>query len=689
MIPLEKLLELEARGAASAPAAMACFDFKTLVCTFVDEGYAKLAGVEPSALIGRHMDEIVGRGTIERTQHYLEVVKRTHRSVRYAQAARAADGSGRYYDVSLVPITAIDCVEPEQLYAIVTDSTAEHEFAKELRNTADRSRRFFEASQEGMVFHQSGVITDVNPQMLAMLGYSLSEMIGHNTLEFVPSEEQERVRAVIASGRETTYESTALAKDGTRVDVEYTVRNLVWNNTNQRLILVRDITERRVAEKRIRFLALNDALTGLPNRAQLDARLVALIAESRTRQHKFATLFIDLDHLKRVNDSLGHAAGDALLAETARRLEKACSAASPLDEEAWLARIGGDEFVITFKMKDSGDLLRFTRELTATLRRPIQVEQRAFRVSASVGVAIYPDHGSTASQLLKNADAAMYLAKGDGRDTVRVFDQSLADAADYALETEQLLAVALNEDQLRLHFQPIVNANGVELLGVEALIRWQHPERGLVMPDEFIRIAEQGPIIAPISRWVLEEALRHLKSWIALGWRGACVSINLSGQQFRDPAFADAVTDALADAQVDGKRLELEFTERVLMNELDGARSALEKLRAIGVSLAIDDFGTGYSSLSRLRESPIQKLKIDQSFVADLPNSHTALAVVASLLQLGRGLSIEVIAEGVETEAQRECLELLGCRAMQGYLFAQPMDPIAFVAWLDRRLQHR
>lgn len=683
MIPLEKLLELETRGAATPPAAIACFDFVTLACVFVDDGYASMAGVAPSALIGRPIDEIVGRVPAARMQQYVDEVKRTGQSLRYTQPAQDADGRGRFYEVSLVPLPgAQDSATPQFLCAIVTDSTAEHEFAKELRSTSERGRRFFEASREGMLFHKDGMITDVNPQIMAMLGYRADEMIGRPTIEFVPTDQRESFSRVITSGRDVTRESFAIKKDGTLLDVEYTTRDLVWRDTQQRLILMTDITARRNAERRIRFLAFNDLLTGLPNRAQFDERLTTLITECSATNSEFATLFIDLDHLKRVNDSLGHAAGDALLESIAWRLEATCSSATPVNRQAWLARIGGDEFVIAYKMDNREELAQFTGALVESLRSPIDVEQRAFRVSASIGVAIFPDHGRTPSQLLKNADSAMYLAKREGRDTVREFDHSLSAAADYALETEQQLAMALNADEFRLHYQPIVSADGKQLLGAEALIRWQHPERGLVMPDEFIRIAEEGSMIGPISRWVLQQALRDLVRWIAIGWQDACVSINLSGQQFRDPTFAQAVTDALANAGIEGKHLELEFTERVLMSEIDHARSALDTFRALSVSLAIDDFGTGYSSLSRLREFPIQRLKVDKSFVADLPHSYTALAVVNALLQLGRGLTINVVAEGVETEAQRECLELLGCEAMQGYFFARPMPAEQFIDWL-------
>jgi EAL domain-containing protein (putative c-di-GMP-specific phosphodiesterase class I) len=276
----------------------------------------------------------------------------------------------------------------------------------------------------------------------------------------------------------------------------------------------------------------------------------------------------------------------------------------------------------------------------------------------------------------------MYLAKTEGRDTVRYFDESLAKRADARLETEQALVVALRESQFQLFFQPIVSGDGRQLIGAEALLRWAHPTRGLLRPDEFVEIAEEGHLIVAIGQWVLLEALSHASRWIALGWHDARVSVNLSSNEFRDPGFSERVLIALESRQLSGAHLELEFTERMLMDHEAVVRAPLAALREAGVSLAIDDFGTGFSSLSRLRAMPIDTLKIDQSFTADIPESHSALAIVTALLQLGRGLSIDVIAEGVETEAQRECLELLGCAAMQGYLFAEPMSGSEFEQWL-------
>ena len=371
-----------------------------------------------------------------------------------------------------------------------------------------------------------------------------------------------------------------------------------------------------------------------------------------------------------------------LLVSVGERLLDFCESCVSTKDKPWLARLGGDEFVVILTHADAARCYQFSLQLQATLQRPIDIQGRKILVTASVGVASYPHDGDTPSQLLKNADMAMYHAKASGRDTTRFFDQSLARAADHALVIEEELGVALQGKALVLHYQPEVSADGKRVLSVEALIRWQHPTRGLLGPDEFIPIAEGLHLILPIGQWVIDEALAQVPRWQRLGWREAKVAVNLSSNQLRAPGFADNVLQSLNRLGLSGECLELELTERMLMSGDANVLSALTRLKLAGVSMAIDDFGTGLSSLSRLRTLPIEKLKIDKSFVLELPDSASAVAIVNSILELARGLSLAAIAEGVETRAQRQCLESLGCQAMQGFLFTEPLAADEFADWL-------
>ncbi len=674
-ITLEELQRLT----DEVPVMLACYDAKTQRCLYANSHYASLGGVTPEAAVGKTFAEIIGPEAAARIQPAVERVLNERVTVTYSRSLVTPKGSERWIEVSLVPWGS---PEVERTFVMISDISKHRRAEIENRKSSERLRKFMAASVEGIAFHVGGIITDVNPPLLRMLGYSAPEMVGHTTLEFVPPAEQAKVRQVMSSGEEISYESYAVHRDGRVLPVEYSVRDFDWDGKKQRLIIVRDLTERRAAEERIRFLALHDSLTGLPNRAQLDEKLNYLVGTAHEHEAQFAVLFIDLDQLKRVNDSLGHSFGDVLLSGVAERLLEFCDTTASPGKKPWLARLGGDEFVIVLAEGDRARIEAFSLALQATLQAPIDAHSRKIRVTASVGVALFPQDGDTPSQLLKNADAAMYMAKAAGRDTTRFFDQSIAHAADRALVIEQELDHALQNDEFELYYQPEVSADGKRLLGVEALIRWQHGKRGLLGPDEFIPVAEGLHLIQPIGQWVLDNALAQVPGWRQLGWQDARVSVNLSSNQFRAPGFTDAVLRSLARLGLSGDCLELEVTERMLMGDDAAMWTSLATLREVGITLAIDDFGTGFSSLSRLRMLPIEKLKIDQSFILELPDSLSSVAIVNSILELAQGLSLTAVAEGVETREQRQCLESLGCRAMQGYLFARPMPAPAFSQWL-------
>ncbi len=672
------MLEADVRDllqlAESVPAMLAVFDATSLRCVYTNTRYAQLGQQTPAQIVGRTLADILGPDVSAMVLPHAHRAIATNLPVNYTRTINDSTGL-RHIEVSFVPVK-----ESSRLYVLAND-ISKHRLAEQaLEQSMSRLHKFMAASEEGIAFHIDGMITDVNQALLRMLGYANDEMVGHSTLEFVPESEHERVKLVIAAGDEIAYESSALHKTRGAIPVEFIVRDILWAGVKQRMVIVRDISERKATLERIRFLALNDSLSGLPNRAALDEHLRALINAKPLAG--FAVLFLDVDQLKRINDSLGHAAGDSLLKETADRLARLCAAENALDQDAWLSRIGGDEFVLTLRNPEETTLESFVSRIEASFDAPFFLSGRKIKASASIGVAVFPEDGDDSNQLLKNADAAMYAAKASGRRTVRYFDQALARAADAMLEIEQDLASAIQTSQFELFYQPIMSSDGRELISAEALLRWNHPHRGLIMPNEFIHIAEESNLFLPIGQWVLEHALREVKEWKALGWEHARVAVNLSNNEVRADDFVTEIIASLSRAAVAGEHLELELTERMLMSQDHVIRDSLLRLQHEGIKLSIDDFGTGYSSLSRLSALPIDTLKIDQSFVAELPDSHTALAIVTALLQLCRGLSIDVVAEGVERADQRDCLQLLGCDAMQGFLFSRPMKASDFKRWL-------
>jgi len=661
------------------PVMLACYDLPTQRCMYANARYASIGKLTPQQAIGKTFTQILGAEAAEFVRPHLDRMLVDLEPVHYSRPAPAADGTLHWIEVTLIPSG-----QPlaDRVFVIIFDITSNRTAEIKKFESSARLGKFMRASMEAIAFHVGGTITDVNPPLLKMLGYQFDEVVGHQTLEFVPHAEHVRVRQVIASESETAYESFAVCKDGRALPVEYSVRNFEWDGKAQRLIIVRDLSERRAAEERIRFLALHDVLTGLPNRAQLEDHLSLLVSEAHRLKNQFSLFFIDLDQLKRINDSLGHSFGDVLLANVGERLLGFCQTQVSLSEEPWLARLGGDEFVITLSHADAESCHQFSLRLQATLQRPIDIQGRKILITASVGVASYPHDGDTPSQLLKNADMAMYHAKASGRDTTRFFDQSLAHAADHALVIEEELGVALQSKAFVLHYQPEVSTDGQRVLTAEALIRWQHPTRGLLGPDEFIPIAEGLHLILLIGQWVIDEALAQVPRWRQLGWHEPKVAVNLSSNQLREPGFADNVLRSLERLGLSGECLELELTERMVMSDDPNVLATLTRLKNAGVSMAIDDFGTGLSSLSRLRTLPIEKLKIDKSFVMELPDSASSVAIVKSVLELACGLSLAAVAEGVESTAQRQCLESLGCQAMQGFLFTEPLAADAFADWL-------
>ncbi len=439
--------------------------------------------------------------------------------------------------------------------------------------------------------------------------------------------------------------------------------------------LIRDITDRKVAEQQIEYQAYHDALTGLANRRLFQEHLSLAVALAQRRHKQVAVLFLDLDHFKLVNDSLGHSVGDALLQDVGRRLKGAVRHGDTV------ARVGGDEFTIVLQdLSRSQEAATVALNVLHTIAEPIAVGEHKLYVTASIGITMFPDDGDDAETLLKNADTAMYRAKADGRNTYQMSTRELSRSIHERMTVASGLHSALEAGQFSLVYQPQIDLETMEIVGVEALLRWNHPERGVILPEEFIGIAEDRGLILPIGDWVLRQACRDVRRFHDRGMQHFRVAVNLSPRQFRDPALGTAVQSALSDAGIAAETLELEITETVAMENVDLTMATLEHFRRSGVTIAIDDFGTGHSSLSYLKRFPLDALKIDRVFISDLPNSFEDAAIVNSVVQLANGLGMRVVAEGVETAEQLEFLKDAGCREVQGFYFSHPIAIEAVMA---------
>jgi diguanylate cyclase (GGDEF)-like protein len=439
-----------------------------------------------------------------------------------------------------------------------------------------------------------------------------------------------------------------------------------------------DITARKQAEARIEALATRDVLTGLPNRWLLSDRVgQAILAAARGRS-QLALLCIDLDRFKLVNDSLGHAAGDALLRAVAERL------GGTLRREDTLARLGGDEFVLLWNgMKSNEDAAALAQRVLAILGRPFTIEGRSLNVGVSIGIAVYPSDGRDFLELLRNADAAMYYAKESGRGTFRFFSPTLQQRSAARLTLENELRSALTRGELVLNWHPVVRGRQ-QVVGAEALVRWRHPQRGLLMPEEFVPLAEESGLIRAMGEWTLERALSQIGAWQKSLPGEPWFALNVSAAELsQGDAYFERLRNALRENRVEGSRLELEITERVLMSHLAGNFETLRRIGGLGVRFAVDDFGTGYSSLAYLRLLPVDKLKIDRSFLRAIDSQPADEAIVRAIAALAKTLGLAIAGEGVESEAQLERLLALGCDEWQGHYFSAPLEAAAFEALLQ------
>jgi len=455
-----------------------------------------------------------------------------------------------------------------------------------------------------------------------------------------------------------------------------------------RIWYFRDITDRKTAEERVQYLAYYDALTGLPNRTLLQDRLTKALASARRQKDKVALLFLDLDRFKDINDSFGHALGDLLLQEVAKRLER-CVREQDTVARLNVARLNGDEFLIVLTgVKDISDAAVAAKRFMDTMTVEFAVQGHSLGMTCSLGISIFPEHGADSETLIKNADAAMYCAKNQGRNNFQFFAEDMNAQIVERLTLESNLRLALERKEFFLVYQPQMDIGTGRITGLEALLRWQHPELGLVPPDRFIGIAEHSGLILRIGEWVLRTACSQARKWQDEGLFAVPVAVNVSAVQFRQEDFSKLIGRVLLETGLASQYLELELTESLLLSDADVTFSVLQELRAIGLKLAIDDFGTGYSSLSYLKRFPISKLKIDRSFIRDVALNPDDAAITTAIIAMAKQLKLKVIAEGVEDEAQLSFLRENHCDGIQGYYFCKPLAVDAVADFMRRATGH-
>ncbi|KKL76526.1 hypothetical protein LCGC14_2044020, partial [marine sediment metagenome] len=519
-----------------------------------------------------------------------------------------------------------------------------------------------------------------NEQAALLHGFECAEdMLGRNAFEFIAPEDRERagenMGKALELGSVRNIEYSLLTRDGRRFPGEVSASLVVDAAGNPKAFIrvARDITERKRAEETIKHLAYHDALTDLPNRTLFEDRLTIALAQARRTKRMLAVMFLDLDHFKVVNDTVGHAEGDKLLGSVGERLM------SLVREGDTVARVGGDEFVLlSAGVAHVDDAVEVAERVLEGFRRTWVLQGHEFHVTTSVGIAVYPGDGDDAETLLRNADTAMYRAKEHGRDNYQLYTPAMNARIAERLAVENDLRHGLERGEFVVYYQPQVNIGTGRIVGMEALVRWQHRERGLVLPAEFIPVAEETGLIVPLGEWVLRTACAQNRTWQEAGFPPLRVAVNLSARQFQQRNLIETVAQVLKETGLDAHWLQLEITEGVAMQDADLTIAVLRGLRAMGVQISIDDFGTGYSSLSYLKRFPIDVVKIDRSFVRDITVDESDAAIATAVIAIAHNLKLKVIAEGVETEEQLAFLKGRRCDEMQGYLFSRPVPAREF-----------
>jgi len=573
--------------------------------------------------------------------------------------------------ISLLPIIKND--EITGIIGIAKDITEKRKTEKQLRETSQTLNAIIDNAPSALIgMNGEREITIWNHAAERILGWEKEEVIGKKN-PMVPIHKKDEYKHVhdyvMEHNKCTNIETKRRRKDGKIIDVSIHISPIQGEDDDQTtgtVAIMMDITERKQIEAKINHMAYHDMLTGLPNRLLFNENLNIAIGQAKYLKESLAVLFVDLDRFKLINDTFGHETGDKLLEQVAERIS------STLSEGDFISRQGGDEFLILLTNREISEIEVVASQMLEEVAKPFTLFRHEFFTTASIGISLFPQDGDTIETLVKNADTAMYQAKDKGKNNYQFYNSDMNDINYKNILLEKNLHKALGQDEFIIYYQPKVSIDTENVTGVEALIRWNNEELGFVAPNEFIPLAEENGLIVPIGEWVLYTACAQNKAWQDAGLPAIKVSVNLSGRQFTSGSLFDTVKDVLDKTGLEPKYLELEITEGIMQNN-KATIQTLHQLRELGVSVAIDDFGTGYSSLSYLKHLPINAVKIDKSFVDDIPTKEKDTAITKTIIKLGHYLQLEVIAEGVETREQLEFLKGQGCHSIQGYYYSRPL----------------
>lgn len=568
-----------------------------------------------------------------------------------------------YYDEHATLSFARNISSKKQAYEELTNNEKKYRTLFEYANDAIY---LFELDEKGMPLQ----FIDVNTITCERFGYSKEELLSMSPLDITSKKRLEKVtdtQKEFLKHSQIMFEGEYISKSGEKIPSEISGSILTLGNKKVALAISRDIRERKKAEEKIKYLAFHDSLTNLLNRSSFNRHLNKAIENVSSTTEKLAVLFLDLDRFKVVNDRLGHHIGDLLLVEVAKRLKRC------IKETDIVARQGGDEFIILLHHVNHSVIEEIAHKMIKEINKPFIIEGHETFTSPSIGISIYPNDGVDSATLIKNADTAMYEVKTSGKNNYQYYSSEMNEQNKRKMQLESSLRNALNRNELTLYYQPKINIHTKQLMGVEALLRWNSKEHGFVSPAEFIPIAEESGLIIPIGEWVLKTACTQNKQWQDLGYESINISINLSARQFQQNNLIPMIKEVLNETGLNPKHLYLEITETMAMANLNQSIDKLEQLKQLGISLSLDDFGTGYSSLNYLKKFPLDVLKIDKSFIHDIISDEQSTAIVKAIISVSKSLDLTVVAEGVETIEQLEVLKSEKCDLAQGYFYSPPI----------------